>query len=410
MLKRITVGDAIKSPAIGLVLSICCLTATAWSEGPAPVTFSRQLLLISPNEGCDVADVNRDGVLDVVAGPNWFAGPDYTARPLRDIPEFGDDYLQNNGDHVYDVDADGWLDVISGGWATSEIYWYKNPGEVGLAKGLKWEQKLLKDTRKENEFLELKDLDGDGEPEILVSCWKKPDPLVAWKLAKTDDGEPTIERIVLGADGGGHGLAFGDVNGDGREDILTETGWYERPGQDVLSQPWKFHAETELPHPSCPFLAVDLTADGRTDLIWGKAHDFGLYWWEQGEPAADGTTTWTEHLIDDSWSQAHCLVWADLTGDGREELITGKRVRGHAGRDPGGTEPECIFYYTWDSAAREFTRHDIAPIGGGVGIGMQIRVADLNADHRPDIAVSGKTGTWVLINQGRPQKGKRPQK
>ena len=107
----------------------------------------------------------------------------------------------------------------------------------------------------------------------------------------------------------------------------------------------------------------------------------------------------TENLIDDSWSQAHCLVWADLNGDGQGELITGKRVRGHAGKDPGGKDPECLFYYSWDKQAKQFTRHDVAPVGSGVGTGMQICVADLNADGRPDIAVSGKTGTWVLLNQ-----------
>ena len=147
-------------------------------------------------------------------------------------------------------------------------------------------------------------------------------------------------------------------------------------------------------------MIVDLNEDGRNDIIWGKAHDFGLFWWEQGQPKADGTTTWTEHLIDDSWSQIHCLVWADLDGDGQGELITGKRVRGHAGNDPGGKDPECLFYYSWDKQAGEFTRHDVAPVGGGVGTGMQICVVDLNADKRLDIAVSGKTGTWVLLNKG----------
>ena len=71
------------------------------------------------------------------------------------------------------------------------------------------------------------------------------------------------------------------------------------------------------------------------------------------------------------------------------------------GRDPGAKEGECLFYYTWDRAAGKFIRHTISPPGGGVGTGMQIRAADLNGDGRPDIAVSGKTGTWLLINEGK---------
>jgi hypothetical protein len=391
----------IVTSAVGLALAAWHVGKPAWADGPGDLTFSKRCLLISPNEGCAVGDVDRDGKPDVVAGTHWFQGPDFLPRPLRDIPQVMTEYYANNGDHLYDVDGDGWLDVITGGWQESEILWYQNPGKEGLARGYKWKRNLLKDTRGENEAYQLHDFDGDKVPELFVNCWKKEDPVVAWKMVNTADGQPTLEQIVLGDQGGGHGYAFGDVNGDGREDVLVETGWYERPEGEPFAKPWKFHPETELPHPSCPFLVVDLSGDGRSDLIWGKAHDFGFYWWEQGEPKPDGTTTWTEHLIDDSWSQAHCLVWVDLDGDGKSEVVTGKRVRGHAGRDPGGEDPECLYYYTWDASAGEFTRHDVSPPGGGVGTGMQICVADLNADGRPDLAVSGKTGTWVLFNEGR---------
>ena len=383
----------------GLGLLICPLVDLASAQPPA-VKFSGKLLLVSPNEGCAVGDVNNDGKPDVVAGTNWFAGPEFVGRPLRDIAEFQDDYLCNNADCLYDVDKDGWLDVISGHWLAPEIYWFKNPGKVGLERGLKWKPALLKNTRDKNELNELRDLDGDGVPEWFVNSWGKKDNVVCWKFATDADGKPTLEEAIIGADGGGHGYAFGDINGDGREDLLVESGWYERPQGEPFAKPWKLHPETALPHPSCPCVIVDLDADGRNDIIWGKAHDFGLYWWKQGEPKPDGTTTWTENLIDDSWSQAHCLVWADLNGDGQGELITGKRVRGHAGKDPGGKDPECLFYYSWDKQTKQFTRHDVAPVGSGVGTGMQICVADLNADGRPDIAVSGKTGTWVLLNQG----------
>ena len=205
---------------------------------------------------------------------------------------------------------------------------------------------------------------------------------------------------MLGEQGSGHGFAVGDVNGDGHVDILCGIGWYECPDTEPLARPWKFHPETALPSASSPWVVADVNRDGRNDLLWGRGHDYGVYWWEQGQPKSDGTTTWKEHLIDKSWSQAHSMAWADLDGDGNGELITGKRVRGHGGRDPGAKEEACLFYYTWDRAAGKLVRHTISPPGGGVGTGMQIRVAELNGDGRPDIAVAGKSGTWLLINEG----------
>jgi len=369
------------------------------AAGDGEVSFSKRCLMVNPNEGCALGDINRDGKLDIVAGTHWYAAPDFIPRPLRDIPQTMTEFYATNGDHLLDVDGDGWLDVVAGGWMESEIYWYKNPGAKGLAKGWKWDKILLKDTINRNETFELHDFDGDGVPELFVDCWDKKLPAVAWKFVKGADGKPTIQRKVIGDQGCGHGYAFGDINGDGREDLLVEVGWYERPAGDPWAQPWKFHPELALPHPSCPCVITDLTGDKRADVIWGKAHDFGLFWWEQGSPA-DGGTTWTEHEIDKSWSQVHVLVMADLDGDGRAELLAGKRVRGHADKDPGALEPECLFYYTWNAAEKKFTRHTISDFGGGVGTGMQIRVADLNGDGRPDIVVAGKTGTWLLTNQG----------
>jgi hypothetical protein len=367
--------------------------------------FSRKLLLVAPYESATVGDLDHDGKVDIVYGTYWFAGPDFVPRAYR-ANHAAKDYLRANSEHLYDVDKDGWLDIIVGGWAEDGIYWYRNPGNGPAERGkpweknLPWEAHLLARTRGRMEMFALHDYDGDGVPELHGACYRKEEPLEVWRFTKRADGTPALEPFVLGAEGGGHGFAWGDVNGDGREDVLTEIGWYERPPGDPFARPWRFHAESALPHPSCPFVVKDLNGDGRLDIIFGRGHDFGLYWWEQEAPKADGTTVWKPHVIDESWSQAHALALADLDGDGQDELIAGKCIWAHDGGDPGAADPPAVYYYSWNRADARFTRHTIAAPGENVALGRQYAVADLNGDGRLDLTAPSELGLWVFLNQG----------
>ncbi len=148
---RMMPGFTVLSLFLSCSYSSLCLAAGE-SHG---LKFSKRCLMVNPNEGCAIADVNRDGKLDIIAGTHWYAAPDFIPRPVRDIPQvslgFGSKgFYANNGDHVHDVDGDGWPDVISGGWTVSELYWYKNPGKEGLEKGWKWGPHLLVDAPAEN--------------------------------------------------------------------------------------------------------------------------------------------------------------------------------------------------------------------------------------------------------------------
>jgi FG-GAP-like repeat len=367
--------------------------------------FSKRQLFVNPYESCAVGDLNRDGHPDIVYGSYWFAGPDFIPRTFRPN-HVSKDYLRANSDHIYDVDKDGWPDVIAGGWTEDGIYWFKNPGNSAAERGkpwemhLPWEAHLLARTRGYMEMFALHDFDKDGVPELHSACYRKAEPLEVWRFAKGPDGAPALKPFVLGAEGGGHGYAFGDVNGDGLEDVLCEIGWYERPAGDPFAKSWKFHPETALPHPSCPFVVKDLNKDGRLDIIFGRGHNVGLYWWEQMKPRSDGTTVWKQHVIDESWSQAHALALADLDGDKQEELIAGKCIWAHEGGDPGAAEPPAIYYYSWNSSTSKFTRHTIAGPGENIALGRQYSVIDLNGDGRLDLTAPSELGLWVFFNEG----------
>jgi hypothetical protein len=386
------------------------LLAALLTMGAAPAArtlrFTRKALLVSPHESAAVADLDRDGIPDIVSGPYWFKGPEFVPRAFR--PNHASrDYLHENSDHVYDVDKDGWPDIIAGGWDEDGIYWFKNPGRGAVDRGTPWEvnrpweSHRLALTRGHMEMFALHDFDADGVPELYSACYRRKEPLEVWRFTRGPDGAPALAPFVLGAEGGGHGFAFGDVNGDGREDVLTEIGWYERPAGDPFQGGWKLHPETALPHPSCPFVVKDLNQDGRLDILFGRGHAVGLYWWEQRPPKPDGTTVWTPHVIDESWSQAHALALADLDGDGEEELIAGKCIWAHEGGDPGAADPPAIYYYRWDSASSAFTRHTIAAPGENIALGRQYGVADLDGDGRLDLVAPSERGLWVMLKRGK---------
>ena len=122
-----------------------------------------------------------------------------------------------------------------------------------------------------------------------------------------------------------------------------------------------------------------------------------MSWWQNDGSDDTGKIRWTVHEIDNRYSQPHTLAWSDLDGDGKPELITGKRYYGHNGRDPGGNEMPCLYYYRWNAKTRRFTRHTIDE--GHVGCGLQIVTRDIDGDNKVDIAVAGKSGTYLLLSQ-----------
>ena len=140
----------------------------------------------------------------------------------------------------------------------------------------------------------------------------------------------------------------------------------------------------------------DVDLDGVNDIVTSMAHDYGIFWMKQTR-RGDGSRSWEKKMIDDAWSQAHAMTMADLTGDGRPELITGKRLFAHNGHDPGGRETLGLYWYEKIKAGKKFewVRH-LIHYGGRVGTGMQIRVADIDGDGDLDFAVAGKRGRFLI--------------
>ena len=384
--------------------SVCCvLLMPIMVSAQEPSTWKVKPLTLDANEGCALGDIDGNGSLDVVAGRNWYPAPDFVGRPLRNIEDWNG-YVQSNGDFLFDMNGDGRLDEIAGSFVPTEVHWYENPGAEPLRLGQTWPKHLLVDTKvSENEGQLFTDLDGDGRPEWVVNSWNPKNPLKVWRLESVADGDSAMPgnskyklvSATLAESGNSHGLGVGDLNGDHRLDVLTGSGWYEHPSQDAWGQVWKFHADWQI-QASIPMIVSDIDGDGLNDIVVGHGHDYGLHFWRQIPPKSVGEISFDKQVIDKSFSQPHAIELADLNGDGVQEIITGKRYFAHNGGDPGAREMPLVVAFQFDRSKKSFDKWVLEQ--GHVGIGLQVRTGDLDGDGSLDIAVAGKSGTYVLFN------------
>jgi hypothetical protein len=356
------------------------------------IRFRKQMVAAESFETAGVFDVNKDKQMDIVSGAFWYEGPGFLKRHYIGSPSRFGEYYDDFSTIPMDVDGDGWTDFITGGWTDSAIYWRRNPGNN---KGT-WKNIIIGKTGNV-ETTRAWDIDGDGKQEIVSNNPGQPLKVFKLNLDAQGKGTGTFTAYEIWSRQS-HGLGAGDLNNDGRIDLILDNGWLEAPVQP-FKQTWIFHPELDLQAASIPIIVTDINGDGANDFIAGKAHDYGLYWYEQSKNA-DNKRVWKTHPIDLNNSQFHTMEWDDLDNDGKPELITGKRYRAHNNGDPGAKDPLGLYYYQWNGES--FTKQIISygKFGEGKGTGIYFQIADLQNDGRKDVVVAGKEGLFIFYNEG----------
>ncbi len=316
-------------PATRLALAALALAALGTSARAAEPRFKKHdINPTSPFEAAGVFDVDGDGTLDIVSGDTWYKGPDFKqASKVRDVVRVGT-YYNCFSTIPMDVNADGRMDYVSCSYFGKNVGWVENPGVAG--KEWTYHPIALPGA---SEAAVAVDLDGDGKRDILPNTVN----VVVWYSLERAGPEPVWKKHDFGAlsnKANGHGVGTGDVNGDGRTDLLTPKGWFEAPA-DPKTETWTWHPDWQLGAAGIQILARDVDGDGLSDVVYGMGHNYGLFWLKQGK-GPGGERSWTKQTIDDSIASVHTLLWADLDGDGKAARARhgqeGLRPRGRARR------------------------------------------------------------------------------
>jgi hypothetical protein len=327
-----------------------------------------------------VGDLDGDGRPDIVAATTVFDGTAWRTGLLRyrqqadgtrvaDAPITLPASCQAAALAIGDVDGDGLNDLVVAQYDCGiRIYRQTAAGEL-----TEW---AVLDSPS-SARMQLADLDGDGRPDI-VAFGGRDKVLRIW--GNTPTGFVLRQTVTIDASFGSAvrpDLAVGDLDGDGRPDIVVTSdslpgfaaaALIKQNGDGSFAAPqWLFTGDNS----TAGSLAIgDIDGDGRPDLVVGPT--LGLMVFSQ---RSDGQLAPARRISDQLFPAAVTL--ADVNGDGRLDILAAVNV----------SDFEVRLQQADGTLAPPASYPDVFR-GAGLAPGG-IVVADVDGDGRVDVLVAG---------------------
>jgi len=345
------------------------------------LAWARNQINSSGTEGSALGDIDRDGDLDVAQDGYWLEAPTNPATGAWPRHTVAEEWVNRVAVDLADLNRDGRLDMIlAPSESSGRLVWYEGPANPRTDP---WTEHVIDDTVSYLHTFKTADVDKDGDNDLVAAeMHQSSDPDEVSIYFNEGDGLAWRQQIV--ATTGSHNLRVRDIEFDGDIDIVGAN-WNDAAPDSAVVRWWRNDLnnarsldqwerrviDAERPWRAVFVLTGDLDRDGLPDVATGG-------WWYRNPGRPEGA--WTRRVTGSPFNNLAAVH--DFDGDGDLDLLG---TRGQ------GSDANAEFIWAQNDGAGGFMICSNVPAGNGDFL-QGVAVARFSPGGPREVALSWHAG------------------